>query len=544
MKNKKQIGNLSISGGRLQITALFLLRMVIGWHFLYEGLSKIFTPGWTSKGYLLSSDWIFSGIFRAMAQSSGLLSVIDIINMALLTLVGISLIFGIYTRIANLTGASLVLFYYVAHPPFGSMSPFMPAEGIYLIVDKNLVEFFAFLVLAVFPASAFPGFDRIRAFFHSRRLYNHLRPQKQKIAEEPPQHTGFSTSRRELLQALLTLPFFGGFVSAYLNKIGWFSHEEEALRKTDSVTGVTRVFNFAKLEDLKGSIPSGKIGEIEISRIILGGNLINAGAHARDLIYVSPLLRKYFTDKKIIETWFMAEKSGINTMSFWPNERSLRLLKEYRQCGGKMQWLGHANGIKKDIQACVDYGAVGIYIAGDNCERIVFGGRVDELGKAVDLIKKNNVFAGITSHAIGVIKTCEEYGVNVDFYHKTLHHDRYWSATPKEKQTVDVRYGDPAFRAKGDRNAQGHYYDNMWCIDTEETIAYMKNLPKPWIAFKVLAAGAIEPADGFKYAFDNGADFIHVGMFDFQIVEDVNICAEILAGRLAGMTTRTRPWYG
>jgi thiosulfate dehydrogenase [quinone] large subunit len=110
---KKQTTNLSLLGGRLQITALFLLRMIIGWHFLYEGLFKIFTPGWTSKGYLLTSDWIFSGIFRAMAQSSGLLSVIDIINMALLTLVGVSLILGIYSRVASLAGAFLIMLYYV-----------------------------------------------------------------------------------------------------------------------------------------------------------------------------------------------------------------------------------------------------------------------------------------------------------------------------------------------------------------------------------------------------------------------------------------------
>jgi hypothetical protein len=60
------------------------------------------------------------------------------------------------------------------------------------------------------------------------------------------------------------------------------------------------------------------------------------------------------------------------------------------------------------------------------------------------------------------------------------------------------------------------------------------------MGYKVLAAGAIEPKDGFKWAFDNGADFICVGMFDFQIVKDVNICLEILNG----VTDRKREWYG
>jgi hypothetical protein len=59
----------------------------------------------------------------------------------------------------------------------------------------------------------------------------------------------------------------------------------------------------------------------------------------------------------------------------------------------------------------------------------------------------------------------------------------------------------------------------------------------PWIAFKVLAAGAIPPARGFRYAFENGADFILVGMFDWQIEEDTRLTREILAN-----LNRTRPW--
>jgi hypothetical protein len=67
----------------------------------------------------------------------------------------------------------------------------------------------------------------------------------------------------------------------------------------------------------------------------------------------------------------------------------------------------------------------------------------------------------------------------------------------------------------------------------------MSRLEEPWIAFKTLAAGALKPENGFKYAFDNGADFICVGMYDFQIVEDVNIALDCLA-----KVSRTRPWRG
>jgi len=61
----------------------------------------------------------------------------------------------------------------------------------------------------------------------------------------------------------------------------------------------------------------------------------------------------------------------------------------------------------------------------------------------------------------------------------------------------------------------------------------------PVMGFKVLAAGAIEPKDGFKWAYDNGADFICVGMFDFQVVSNVNIAIDCLK-----TTNRKREWFG
>jgi hypothetical protein len=151
---------------------------------------------------------------------------------------------------------------------------------------------------------------------------------------------------------------------------------------------------------------------------------------------------------------------------------------------------------------------------------------VDLLAKAIRFIKKNGLIAGCACHDIKVPIAMEKAGVELDFYMKTLHHDKYWSATPKDQRPKNG--GSP--------------HDNMWCLKPEETIEFMKTVKKPWIGFKVLAAGAIHPSEGFKFAFENGADFINVGMFDFQVREDALITGNVIAD--LNQKGRSRPWMG
>jgi len=311
---------------------------------------------------------------------------------------------------------------------------------------------------------------------------------------------------------------------------------EEKILLAQTQKGKTTPKKVLPKEDA-GGVLCGKIGKVKISRLILGGNLIGGAAHSRDLIYVSQLIRNYFTDEKIMETWQIAEECGINTMSAWSSEQMLRVFNRYRQeRGGKIQWLGHTNFSKEAIKTAIDNGAVGIYVCGDPTDRCVKSGRLDLLADAISLIKENGLFAGIACHAIRVLRAVEAAGIDVDFYMKTLHRGNYWSAAPEEQREYDVRVWDPNWDPKD--QTSGYYHDNIWCINPEGTIKYMKGMNKPWMAFKVLAAGAIHPRDGFRYAFENGADFVHVGMFDFQIREDAMIARDILSGQIE----RQRAW--
>ncbi len=152
-----------------QLTFLVLLRVLIGWHFLYEGLAKLLKPGWSAAGFLLQSKGIFAGLFQAMAHNDAILSAVNFLNIWGLILIGLGLILGGLTRIACLAGAALVLLYYIANPPFPGLYYSLPMEGNYLIVNKNLVEMAALLVLFVFPTGEILGLDHFLRIFINRK---------------------------------------------------------------------------------------------------------------------------------------------------------------------------------------------------------------------------------------------------------------------------------------------------------------------------------------------------------------------------------------
>jgi hypothetical protein len=263
--------------------------------------------------------------------------------------------------------------------------------------------------------------------------------------------------------------------------------------------------------------------------MLLGGNLLTHYTHSRDLKYVYNLCSHYNTEKKILETLALAEQHGVNTLVVHTAAGIVDILKRHRyQEGGKIQWIicptapveGDLSEYAKQVRELADEGTEAIYLWGVRADSLVSEGKTDLIAEAVNIAKEHGLPSGVGAHDLKVITECEQSKAGADFYIKTFHHHNYPSA-PKPDQLVNAYSEIPGY----------------WCRNPQEVIDCMMAVEKPWLAFKVMAAGAIPPSDAFQYAFDSGADHILVGMFDFEIAEDVATVKSCLAN-----AKRTRPW--
>jgi uncharacterized membrane protein YphA (DoxX/SURF4 family) len=476
----------------------------------------------------MESKWLLSGFFHWLISNNNTLQIVDFLNIWGLILIGFCLFVGLFSRAASISGAFLLLLYYVANPPFVTSS--IPPQSHFYIVNYNMIEAIVLIGLASFRKDSLWGIERLMAWFHSKRKNQKFPPEdNHEILES------VDTSRRELIKNLAVLPLFGAVFFGMAKKRGWISFEEKNLTgKTDAVSSASLLLGKTQsVSELKGKVPSGKIKDITLSRIMIGGNLISGFAHARDLIYVSTWLKKYFTDEKVIETLWLCEACGINTAIFRCDENTIRILDKYWKRGGKVQWLAQTYPKENDmtnVQTAIDNGAVGAFVMGGIADKLVVDKQIDFLRKPIELIQKQGLIAGTAAHSIMVPTACIENGIKPDFYMKTFHHSNYWSATP-------LNPADPELPVDGEDHNMTH--DNIWCMSDKITADFFKENTTPWIAYKVLAAGAIKPEDGFRHAFNSGADFACVGMFDFQVVENANIVYNILNSDLK----RDRKWY-
>jgi len=495
-----------------------IVRMSIGWHFLYEGIAKLLIPKWTSFSYLSNSTGPFAGLYHWMASTPAVLKTVDILNVFGLLLIGTALFLGLFSRIASICGALLLTLYYFAYPPFGD-SLFSVSEGHLFIIDKIFLEAVVLLFLVFLNEKGF-GLDLFIEIFKKRKEKSHS------LSEGK---ADYSDSRREALKNLATIPFLG--------LMGFWAGANNKKYGVDVLSGATVQLSRTSIGELKGELPKGKIKDHQISRLILGGNLIGGWAHSRDLIYVPSLFKAYNTEKKIYETLMLAEEAGINTINIGYPTNTL-MSKYKRMTGSKIKVISQVapnmktGDIYEQINGAMDAGADILQVQGNWSDWCVRDKMPEVVAKMLDKMRSNGYTSGLGAHTVDSLMYYEELGIIPDYYMQTFHHDNYWSAHPKENRI--------AFEVDGEKSKDHNkFHDNLFCLFPEKTVDFVNRTKIPVMGFKVLAAGAIEPKDGFNWAFENGADFICVGMFDFQVVNDVNICLDTLKN----LKNRKREWY-
>jgi len=243
-------------------------------------------------------------------------------------------------------------------------------------------------------------------------------------------------------------------------------------------------------------VPKGKLRKYEVSRLIIGGNPFSGFAHAGDLIYVGKLFQTYLTHEKIVETLALCEENGINTFIGRADDNVVEFLSKYEKAYGKpIQWIAQSGyePAYDNFKLAIDSGAIGCFVQGGIADSMVNGGKVHLLCEYMSFIKEEGVLCGIGGHNPLAIRSAEEAGADADFYFLTINNVGYACEDPKLAGEV------------------------------------MSSIDKPFIGFKVLGAGRAKPEDGFKLAFESGADFIAVGMFDFQVKENVGIVNSVLS---------------
>ncbi len=500
----------SLSREKLAVT---VLRCAIGWHFIYEGILKLAADNWSAAGYLSGATGPFAGFYHWIASSDALLFIVNQANMFGLLFIGLGLFLGVAVRMSTLAGILLLTLYYFAYPPFLN-SGFSTTANSHFGVNSIAIEAMALVVLFFLKEK---GYQFNPAAF-MRTMQQHV------IANQG----GEITSRREALLNLATLPALG--------IMGGCAYYDNQKHQVDGYSGATIQVGALDISELKGELPKGKIGHHTISRLVMGGNLIGGWAHARDLIYVPALFRAYNTEQKVFETLALAEKAGIDTINIgFPSNTVLKKYKD--ETGSSLQIISQVapdmqnNNYFTQINEAIDYGVDVLQIQGNWCDWLVRDNKLDVIAAMLDNIQSQGYVAGLGAHTVDALVRCEEEGIIPDYYMLTMHHDQYWSAHPKE------------FREPFEVDVHNHldhnrFHDNMFCSFPERTIEFVQRTRVPVMGFKVLAAGAIAPQDGFNWAFSNGADFICVGMFDFQIVNDVNIAIDVLEATLE----RSRLW--
>jgi len=263
------------------------------------------------------------------------------------------------------------------------------------------------------------------------------------------------------------------------------------------------------------SLDTVHFGNLPVSRLILGSNPFSGFSHQS--VERDDEMRHYFTFERLKATLRSAEAVGITTLCARGDHHVMRLLMEYWDEGGTLQWLAQTcpeiGSMERGIQNAVTGGAKACYIHGGVMDNLLANNRLNELPKAIEMIRNAGLAAGVAGHNPRVFEWAEEH-LDVDFYMCC-----YYNPTSRDKVADHVHGSTEWFLAE----------------DRQRMVEVIGRLSKPAIHYKVMAAGRNDPREAFSFAAQHlrANDAVCIGVFPKDkpdmLVEDAQILEEEMA---------------
>ncbi len=257
-----------------------------------------------------------------------------------------------------------------------------------------------------------------------------------------------------------------------------------------------------------------KLGPLEATRFILGGNPLSGFSHTTQAL--GDEMRHYYTTERIKALYRQAESLGVKTHIARADHHIIRVLMEYWDEGGGIEWIaqtcpevgsperGATNGIRN--------GAKAIYIHGGVTDNLLHHGRLQEIQSVINTVRDAGLPCGVAGHLPAVFEYAEEH-LDCDFYVCS-----YYNPVPRDKSpeqgTESLRF-DP--------------------LDREKMTALIRKLSRPAIHYKIMAAGRNDPQAAFAYAARamRPSDAVCVGIYPkhrpSELAQDISLLKEALA---------------
>jgi len=259
-------------------------------------------------------------------------------------------------------------------------------------------------------------------------------------------------------------------------------------------------------------LPTMKIGDLEVSRLVVGSNPFTGKSHMNKDVDAD--MKEHFSEVKVFEMLQRCEKVGINAVQSRGSMPVMGLLGKYRQSGGKLMWLAQTGKnlttFDEELDEMMRYSPSAVCIHGELSDDLFLTGNLDKLSMLLDKIRRKNVPCGICSHFPEVLTYANENNLAPDYYMASVY-NLFQPDRSKDKNPTGERFEDS---------------------DLPVMFNVIRNLYAPTIALKILGAGRRcftqdQVSAAFVEAFTSmkKGDGVLVGMFD-KYIDQVSLNAK------------------